>query len=113
MVQTSAKKKYIRIAPRKMALIADLIRGKKVNVAISALQFSKRQRSAGIVSNILKSAVANADQRGTIDVDALVVKTVLVGPGPTLKRFMTRAKGSASAIKKRTCHVQIILAEGS
>lgn len=110
-MEVSAKVSFVRITPRKMGLIADEIRGKGINEALTYLRFSPRKRTAGVLYTLLKSAVANADQRGSIDVDTLFVKTILVGQGPTLKRFRPRAKGSAFRINKKTSHVSVTLGE--
>jgi large subunit ribosomal protein L22 len=110
-MEVSAKVSFIRITPRKVGLIADEVRGKGINEALTYLRFSPRKRTAGILYKLLRSAVANADQRGTVDVDTLVVKQILVGQGPTLKRFRPRAKGSAFKINKKTSHVSVTLAE--
>ena len=110
-MQVSAKLSFVRITPRKVGLLADQVRGKAINEAMTYLKFSPRKRTAGILFNLLKSAVANADQKGTVDVDTLYVKTILVGQGPTLKRFRPRAKGSAFRINKKTSHVSVVLAE--
>ena len=110
-MEVTAKVSFIRITPRKMGLLADEIRGKGINDALTFLRFSPRKRTAGILHKLLKSAAANANQRGTVDVDTLVVKRVLVGQGPTLKRFRPRAKGSAYRINKKTSHVSVVLAE--
>ncbi|MCM2322039.1 MAG: 50S ribosomal protein L22 [Oligoflexia bacterium] len=110
-MQVSAKLSFVRITPRKMGLLADEIRGKGINDALTYLRFSPRKRTAGMLYKLLKSAVANADQKGTVDVDTLVVKQVLVGQGPTLKRFRPRAKGSAFKINKKTSHVSVTLSE--
>lgn len=106
-----AKASSIRIAPRKLIMIVDEIRGKKINDAIVFLRSCPRKRAAETVYQLLKSAVANADQKGTVDVDTLVVNTIHVGKGATLKRFRPRAKGSAYPINKRTSHVWLTLAE--
>jgi large subunit ribosomal protein L22 len=110
-MEVSAKLSFIRITPRKMGMIADEVRGKSIQEALNYLQFSPRKRTAAIVKNLLKSAVANAAQKGTMDVDKLYVKTLLVGKAATLKRFRPRAKGSAFPILKRTSHVSVTLAE--
>jgi large subunit ribosomal protein L22 len=106
-----AKVSFIRITPRKMGLLADEVRGKNNNEALAYLQFSPRKRTAQVLYKLLKSAVANADQKGGVDVDRLVVKTILVGQGTTLKRFRPRAKGSASPINKKTSHVTVQLGQ--
>jgi large subunit ribosomal protein L22 len=110
-MEVSAKVSFVRITPRKMGLIADEVRGKKINDALTYLRFSPRKRTAGVLYGLLKSAVASADQKGTVDVDTLYVKTLLVGQGPTLKRFRPRAKGAAFKINKKTSHVSVTLAE--
>lgn len=110
-MEVTAKVSFVRITPRKMGLIADQIRGKGINDALTYLRFSPRKRTAGVLYTLLKSAVANADQKGSIDVDTLFVKTILVGQGPTLKRFRPRAKGSAFRINKKTSHVSVTLGE--
>ncbi len=106
-----AKVTSVRITPRKVGAIADEVRGKDINQALTVLKFSPAKRTAGVLSTLLKSAVANASQKQTIDVDKLYVQTLLVGAGPILKRFRPRAKGSASPIMKRTSQVTVMLAE--
>lgn len=110
-MEVRAKVSFVRITPRKMGLLADEVRGRDINEALTYLGFSPRKRTAGVLRTLLKSAVANADQKGTVDVDKLYVKTLLVGKGPTLKRFRPRAKGSAFRINKMTSHVSVVLAE--
>ena len=110
-MQVSAKISSIRITPRKMGLLADEIRGKGINDALTYLRLSPRKRTAEILYRLLKSAAANADQKGTVDVDTLFVKTILVGKGVTMKRFRPRAKGSAFPIHKMSSHVSVTLAE--
>jgi large subunit ribosomal protein L22 len=94
-----------------MGLIADEVRGKGINEALTYLRFSPRKRTAQVLTGLIKSAAANAAQKGTIDVDTLYVKTLLVGQGTILKRFRPRAKGSAFRINKKTSHVSVVLAE--
>src|SRR5208282_3280768 len=103
-MDAKASLKHIRVTPRKAMLVADMIRGKGVNEALGILKFSKRKRVANYLTGLVKSAVANADQKGSMDLDNLFVKNLQVGGGPTLKRFRARAKGSASRINKKTCH---------
>lgn len=110
-MEATAKLSFLRIAPRKVGLLADEIRGKNVNEAIGYLRFSPRKRTALILAKVLKSAVANADQKGVSDIDQLFVKSVIVGQGPTLKRFRARAKGSAFRINKKTSHVFMTVGE--
>jgi large subunit ribosomal protein L22 len=110
-MEVTAKVSFVRITPRKVGLLADEVRGKGINDALSFLRFSPRKRTATVLFRLLKSAAANADQKGTIDIDTLFVKTILVGQGTTLKRFRPRAKGSAFRINKKTSHVSVVLAE--
>ena len=106
-----AKVTSVRITPRKIGAIADEVRGKDINFALNYLKFSPAKRTAGVLATLLKSAVANATQKQTVDVDKLYVQTLLVGAVATLKRFRPRAKGSASPILKRTSQVSVQLAE--
>jgi large subunit ribosomal protein L22 len=110
-MEVNAKLSFIRITPRKVGLIADEVRGKGINEALAYLKFSPRKRTAQMIHKLIKSAAANANQKGTIDVDTLYVKRILVGAGPILKRFRPRAKGSAFRINKRTSHISVTLAE--
>ena len=98
-MEVKANLKYIRVSPQKCRLIVDTIRGKKVSDALDILNFSK-QKSSDIVKKVLESAIANAEHNNGADIDALMVKTVYVNVGPTLKRFRARAKGSANRILK-------------
>ena len=110
-MEFTAKLGSIRVTPRKIGMVASEIRGKGINDALVYLRFSTKKRIAKALEVLLKSAVANADQKGTVDVDKLVVKQLLIGPGPTLKRFRPRAKGSAFRILKRTSKISVTLAE--
>jgi len=104
---TSAKLSGLRIAPRKVRIVIDTIRGKSVGEALNILQFT-RKSAALPVAKLLKSAIANAEQDG-VDVDGLIVKTVTVDQGPTQRRFMPRALGRGFRINKKTSHVQLVL----
>lgn len=103
--------RHVRITPRKVRLVAGLVRGKSVNEALAILKFSTRRRVAMTISTLLESAVANADQTGKVDVDNLFVKKLAVDQGPTLKRFHTRAKGQGMRILKKTSHISVELGE--
>jgi large subunit ribosomal protein L22 len=109
MVST-AKLRHLRISPRKVRLVADLIRGKNVEDALSILQFTNK-RSSLPLAKLLQSAVANADQQDDVNVDRLFVETICVDGGPTIKRFRPRAMGRATPILKRTSHVSIALGQ--
>ena len=102
---------HIRISPRKVRMVVDTVRGKSVSQALSILEFT-RKKAALPVQKLLKSAVANAVENGGIsDVDALVIDRIMVDEGLTLKRFMPRARGRATPIRKRTSHIRILLRE--
>jgi large subunit ribosomal protein L22 len=101
-MQSKAIARYIRITPRKVRLVSDLVRGKPVNEALTILKFSSRKRTAKAISDLVESAIANAEQKGRIDVDNLFVKSLLVDQGPTLKRFEARAKGQGMRILKKS-----------
>ena len=108
-VQVRAVAKYIRTSPRKMRLVADLIRGKSAQEAWNILEFTPK-RATGPMKKVLESAIANAQNNNDLSPETLNVWRVMVDEGPTLKRFRPRARGRASAIKKRTCHITMIVA---
>ena len=99
--------KNYRQSPRKVRLLADLVRGKKVTEALALLKFAEK-RAAGPFANVIESAKANATQAGE-DADKLFIKTVAVNKGTILKRFRARARGSASRINKRNSHITVEL----
>ncbi|MDX2496018.1 MAG: 50S ribosomal protein L22 [Desulfuromusa sp.] len=107
-MEAQAKLRNVRLSPRKARLVVDMVRGKGIQEAMNILQVSP-QKTAPILSKLLKSAVANAEQSGVSDVDLLFVKTVMVDQGPALKRFMPRAQGRASRIRKPTSHITVVL----
>lgn len=109
-MEVRAKLKFARIGPRKAQLVADLIRGKKSEEALNILMFTKKSAAKTLIK-LLKSAIANAGQNKTIDVDRLYVKKITVDQGPTMKRFMPRALGRATTIRKRSSHILIVLDE--
>jgi large subunit ribosomal protein L22 len=109
-MEASAKLTFARISPRKTRLVVDMIRGREIQSALNILKFSP-QPSAKLISNLLRSAVANAEQKGIADVDRLYVKTAYVNAGTVLKRFLPRAMGRASKIRKPTSHIHVVLAE--
>ena len=110
-MEITARARYLRISPRKLRLVAQLLPGKKVGEALSLLQFLP-QRGAGLVRKVMVAAVANAEQRSQVDVDTLVVKGVQVDGGPSLKRFQARAMGRVNHILKRSSHITVVLKEG-
>lgn len=97
-----------RQSPRKVRLLVDLIRGKKVSDAITNLQFADK-RAAPVVMKLLKSAISNATHSTSVSIDDLFVKEASVNKAITLKRIMPRARGSAARINKRTSHINIVL----
>jgi large subunit ribosomal protein L22 len=109
-METVARAKYIRISAQKVRLVADLIRGKKVEDALNLLMFTPKS-SAPVIAKVLKSAVANAGQRKGVDADTLLVKRITVDEGPTMKRFRARAMGRGTRILKRMSHITIIVEE--
>ncbi len=100
----------LRISPQKLNLIATMIRGMKVNKAVSTLNFSRR-RIAHDVRKALESAIANAENNHGLDVDRLTVKEIYVGKGMVMKRFRARARGRGAQILKPYSHLTIIVAE--
>jgi large subunit ribosomal protein L22 len=100
----------MHIAPRKVRLVVDMIRGQGVEQALGILEFTAK-RAARLVAKTLKSAVANAESTQNVDVDALYVKRVYVDEGPVLKRFLPRAHGRATQVLKRTSHVTVVVDE--
>ena len=110
MTQAKAIARTVRIAPRKVRLVVDLIRGKQVGEAVAILRHTPKAASP-VVEKVLKSAVSNAEHNYELDINNLVVSEVFVDEGPTLKRFRPRAQGRASAINKRTSHITIVVSE--
>ena len=102
----TAKAKRLRLSPQKARLVADQIRGKRVDDAINILSFAP-QKAAGLVRKVLESAIANAENTEGADVDELKVSAILVDAGVTMKRIRPRAKGRADRILKRTCHITV------
>src|SRR5512145_1789501 len=101
--------RFLRVAPRKVRLVADEVRGRKVGDALALLKYTP-QAAAEPLAKLLRSAVANAEQKGgRVDVDALFVKTLTVDQGPKMRRFMARAMGRAYRVEKKTSHVYVEL----
>jgi len=109
-MEAIARARYIRIAPRKARLVADMIRGKPAEKAVNILSFTPKA-AASILKKVLDSAIANAENKGDIDVDTLYVKKILIDQGPTWKRYRPRAMGRATLIQKKTSHITIVLDE--
>jgi large subunit ribosomal protein L22 len=110
-MEVAARLKGARISAQKARLVADQVRGKPVEEALSLLEFSNK-KAAHIVKKILDSAIANAENNEGADVDELKVSTVFVDEGMTMKRLRPRAKGRADRILKRSCHITVKVADG-
>jgi large subunit ribosomal protein L22 len=104
MMETNATLRGVRLSEQKGRLVADQIRGKRVDQALSILAFSPK-KGAGIIKKVLESAIANAEHNDGADIDTLKVKTIYVEKGAVLKRFTARAKGRGNRIVKPTCHI--------
>jgi large subunit ribosomal protein L22 len=109
-MEARAMTKYVRLSPQKVRLVVDQIRGKGVEEALNILKFVPK-RSAGIIAKTLRTAVANAENTQSVDVDRLFVKRVKVDGAGMWKRFMPRAQGRATKIRKRLSHITVILDE--
>ncbi|UJF33688.1 50S ribosomal protein L22 [Paenibacillus hexagrammi] len=109
-MQAKAVLNHARIAPRKAQLVVDLIRGKAVGDAIAILRHTPKAASP-ILEKLLNSAIANAEHNYSLDPNKLVVSQAFVNQGPTMKRFQQRAMGRASAIRKRTSHITLVVSE--
>ena len=109
-MEAIAKLRHARISPRKVKIVLDLIRGKDAGTAMAILKNTNKSASEYLVK-LLGSAIANAENNFHMDASKLYVSECFVCPGPTLKRIMARAKGSADRILKRTSHVTIVVKE--
>jgi large subunit ribosomal protein L22 len=107
-VEVNAKLRYLRMAPRKVRLLADLIKGQPVAEAIMQLEQNKRE-AARPVLKLLQSAIANARHNHELKEDGLMIKNITVDGGPILYRSMPRAMGRATPIRKRTSHIVLVL----
>jgi len=105
-----AKLRHLRMSPQKVRLVADQVRGKSVQEAVDQLQYI-RKAAAKPLYKLIRSAISNADNKGGVDIDTLYIKTVTVDQGPTLKRWLPRARGRADRIQKKTSHITVILEE--
>jgi large subunit ribosomal protein L22 len=109
-MEAKAYLRYVRISPRKVQIVCDLIRGKDVGTAMAILMQTPKAASEPLIK-LLKSAVANAENNHGMNADNLVVTTAIANPGPTLKRGMPRAQGRYNRILKRTTHITIGVSE--
>jgi large subunit ribosomal protein L22 len=107
-MKTQATAKFVGTSARKTGLVAGLIRGRRAAEALVILE-NTNKRAVGPVGKVLASAIANAENNHSAKLADLVIESVLIGPAPTLKRSRPRGKGSASAIRKRTSHITVVL----
>jgi large subunit ribosomal protein L22 len=113
-MEATAHLRFLRMAPRKLTVVAALVRGKPVGDAIAILKYTNRA-AALPVKKLIESAVANATDKskGQVDIDKLIVKSIHVDQGPTQRRYMPRAMGRATRINKKSSHVHVVLADGN
>lgn len=109
-MEAKAIARHIRIAPRKMRLVVDLIRGKNVGEALAILKHTPKAGSP-VIEKVLKSAVANAEHNNSMDTERLYISKIFVDQGTTLKRFHPRSQGRAFQILKHTSHVTVVVTE--
>lgn len=109
-MKVRATAKFVGTGPRKISLVAELIRGERASRAVQVLKLSGK-RAADPVGKVLESAIANAEHNYDLRRGDLAVEAVFVGPGPTIKRFRPRARGSAAAIRKRSSQITVILSD--
>lgn len=110
-IAATARLRFLRMSPRKVRLVCDVVRGKQVEEALATLRFTPKAAALPI-SKLIRSAIANAEQKKeNLDIDRLFVKTIRVDEGPTLKRWRPRAQGRATRINKRTSHIVVELGE--
>lgn len=109
-MEAKAIARHIRIAPRKIRIVMDLVRGKRIGEAFAILKYTPKVGS-DVIEKVLKSAVANAEHNYDLNVDKLYVAAAYVDQGPTLKRIHPRSRGQAFKILKRTSHVTVVVKE--
>lgn len=109
-MEARAHVKHVRIASRKVKMVIDLIRGKKIDEALAVLRYTPKKASS-IVEKLVKSAAANAENNHDMDPDKLYIAEIYANQGATLKRFKPRAMGRANVIRKRTSHISVALKE--
>ncbi len=109
-MEAKAIAKYVRVSPRKMRFVCDMVRGRSVDEALSILKFTPN-KGAKILEKVVKSAAANAENNFDMNKDNLYVSEVYSNQGPTLKRWRPRSKGRAFKILKRTSHIGVVVKE--
>ena len=105
-METKAIVRGVRLSADKGRLVADLIRGKKVGLALNTLEFTQK-KAAGIIKKALESAIANAEHNEGADIDELKVTSIYIDKAASLKRFTARAKGRGNRIEKQSCHITV------
>jgi len=109
-MEVKAKLKNLRIAPRKVRMVADLVRGKKVKESLAILNFTAKKATSPLIK-LVNSAIANAKNNFHIEADNLYISEITVDEGPKYKRWMPRARGQATPIQKKTSHINLVLKE--
>lgn len=109
-MEAKAVAKHIRISPRKMKPIADLVRGKNANEAVAILKFTPR-KGARVLKKVIESAMANAENNYAMDAEELYISEVYANQGPTMKRWKAGSMGRANPILRRTSHIGVVLKE--
>jgi len=109
-VEVKASARFVRVAPRKVRVVVDLIRGKSVNEALALLKFVPK-RASEPVAKVIASAAANAEHNFNLNKDNLIISQAYVDQGPTLKRYHPRQRGQAFPILKRTSHITVVVKE--
>lgn len=110
-MEAKAVEKFIRISPRKLRYVADIVKNKSVEEAVGILTFTPK-KAASIIKKAVESAAANAAENHEMDEDSLMVSKIYVNEGPILKRFRPRARGRATRIRKRTSHLTVVVSDG-
>ena len=109
-MEARAVSKYLRVSPQKTRLVADMVRGKKVDEALILLRFTPK-KSGRLITKVLRSAMANAENAKSFDLEKLYIKIIKIDQGPRLKRFRPRAMGRATKIIKPSSHITVVLDE--
>jgi len=109
-VEAKATAKYIRISPRKVRVVVDLIRGKKIQEALAILKYTPK-RASEAVAKVINSAAANAEHNQQANKDELFITAAYVDQGPTLKRYQPRAMGRADILRRRTSHITVVVGD--
>ncbi len=110
-MESKASLKYTMVGAQKARLVADTVRGKSVDEALKTLTYMNK-KTAVLVKKLIESAVANAEQKKTMNMDKLFVKSITVDQGPVLKRFRPRAQGRAFGVRKKLSHINVVIGEG-